>query len=137
MQATASRRCGLRAGDDAGRHGTQQLRARGNTALPQAAANVDQRFHHNGSDYVKKRYIFGALALFATAYFVRLSLKLRQEYLRYNHILSMSDEGNVMEETPELLLQVVKQQAQTIKELKNFARSAPKDVARYLKIEAM
>ena len=86
---------------------------------------------------MKKRYIFGALALLATPYLVRLSLKLRQEYVRYNRILSMSDEGNVMEETPELLLQLVEQQAQTIKEFKNFARSAPKDAARYLKIEAM
>lgn len=86
---------------------------------------------------MKKRYIFGALALLATAYLVRLSLKLREEYVRYNHILAMSDEGTVMEEAPELLLQVAVQQAQTIKEFKNLARSAPKDVVRYLKIEAM
>ncbi len=86
---------------------------------------------------MKKRYIFGGLALLATAYFVRLSLKLRQEYVRYNHILSMSDEGHVLDETPELLLQVIKQQAQTVKEFRTFARKIPKDVARYLKIEAM
>lgn len=86
---------------------------------------------------MKKRYIFGALAVLATVYFVRLSLKLRQEYVRYNHILSMSDEGTVMEETPELMLQLLAQQAQTAKEFKNLARSAPKDVARYIKIEAM
>jgi len=86
---------------------------------------------------VKKRYIFGALALTAAVYAVRLSLKLRQEYLRYNHILSLSDEGTVMEEAPELMLQLAVQQAQTIKELKNFARSAPKDAMRYVKIESM
>jgi hypothetical protein len=81
--------------------------------------------------------MFGALGLLATAYLVRLSLKLRQEYVRYNHILSMSDEGTVAEETPELMLQVVAQQAQTIEEFKKFAMHVPKDVARYLKIEAM
>lgn len=86
---------------------------------------------------MKKRYIVGALGLLATAYLVRLTLKLRQEYVRYNHILSMSDEGNVMEETPELLLQLIEQQAQTVKEFRTLARKVPKDVARYLKIEAM
>lgn len=86
---------------------------------------------------MKKRYIFGILALGAAAYFVRLSLKLRQEYVRYNHILSLSDEGSVMEEAPELLMQFAKQEAQTIEEFKKFALRVPKDVARYLKIESM
>lgn len=86
---------------------------------------------------MKKRYIFGVLALAAAAYVVRLSLKLREEYVRYNHILSLSDEGTAMEEAPELMLQLAKQQAQTIKEFKNFALHVPKDIARYIKIESM
>ena len=86
---------------------------------------------------MKKRYVFGVLALAAAAYLVRLSLKLRQDYLRYNHILSLSDEGNVMEEAPELMLQLSKQQAQIVEEFKKFALHVPKDIARYIKIESM
>jgi hypothetical protein len=43
----------------------------------------------------------------------------------------------VQDETPELLLQVMKQQKQTLKEWKNFMQSAPKDIMRYIKIETM
>lgn len=86
---------------------------------------------------MKKRYIFGVLALAAVAYAVRMALKMGRDLERYNRILSMSDEGTVQQEAPELLLQLAKQQAQTIKEFQNFARSAPKDALRYLKIESM
>lgn len=86
---------------------------------------------------MKKRYIFGLLALAAAVYAVRMALKMRDDMERYNHILSMSDEGTLQQEAPELLLQVIEQQAQTIKELRTFARKAPKDAARYVKIETM
>lgn len=86
---------------------------------------------------MKKRYILGALALLAAAYVARLALKTSQDIDRYNRMLSMSDEGTVQQEAPELLRQVVTQQGQTIKEFANFARSAPKDAARYAKIGSM
>lgn len=86
---------------------------------------------------MKKRYIFGILALAATAYVVRLTVRMLQDVERYNRILAMSDEGTVGQEAPELLLQAARQQAQTIKEFRNFARSAPKDAVRYVKIGSM
>lgn len=86
---------------------------------------------------MKKRYIFGALGALAAFYLVRLSLKMKSDVERYNNILAMSEEGTVQEETPELLLQAFRQQAQTIEEFKSFARHAPKDAARYVKFGSM
>ena len=86
---------------------------------------------------MKKRYIFGALAVLGAVYLVRMGLKMMSDVDRYNDMLAMSDEGTLQEETPELLMQAIRQQAQTIEEFKNFARHAPKDAARYMKIESM
>lgn len=86
---------------------------------------------------MNKRNIWGALAALAALYAVRMTLKMAQEVRRYNHILSMSNEGTVQQEFPELMLQVMKQERQTGKEWMNFMKSAPKDLARYMKIESM
>jgi hypothetical protein len=86
---------------------------------------------------MKKKHIWGALAALAALYAAKMTLKMAQDVKRYNHILSLSNEGTVQDEFPELMLQVLKQQKQTIKEWKNFMKSAPKDLMRYMKIESM
>jgi hypothetical protein len=86
---------------------------------------------------MRKKTFWGGLAILAGLYAVRMGLKLSGELKRYNHILSLSNEGTVQEETPELMLQVMKQQKQTIKEWVTFVQAIPKDVVRYLKIETM
>jgi hypothetical protein len=86
---------------------------------------------------MKKRNLWGALAALGALYAVKMAMKMTHDVRRYNHILSMSNEGTVAEEAPELMLQVMKHQRQTLKEWINFMKSAPKDLARYLKIESM
>jgi len=86
---------------------------------------------------MNKRNLWGAVAALAALYAVKIAMKMAHDLRRYNHILSLSNEGTVFEETPELLLQVKKQQRQTFKEWKNLIKSVPKDVARYMKIESM
>jgi hypothetical protein len=86
---------------------------------------------------MKKKHIWAALAALAALYATKMTLKMAQDVKRYNHILSLSNEGTAQEEFPELMLQVLKQQKQTIKEWKNFMKSAPKDLLRYMKIESM
>jgi hypothetical protein len=86
---------------------------------------------------MNKRAFWGGVAVLVGLYVLRMSLKMAEDMRRYNHILSLSNEGRVQDETPELLLQVMKQQKQTLKEWKNFMQSAPKDIMRYIKIETM
>jgi thymidylate synthase ThyX len=85
----------------------------------------------------KKRKFWGAIAALAALYAVRMALKMAEDLRRYNHILSLSNEGTVQQEMPELAMQVMKHEKQTVKEWMNFMKSAPKDLARYLKIESM
>jgi len=86
---------------------------------------------------MRKRNLWGAVAALAALYAIRLTMKMAEDVRRYNHILSMSNEGTVQEEFPELLRQVVKRERQTVVEWMNFLKSAPKDLARYMKIESM
>lgn len=86
---------------------------------------------------MNKRNIWGALAALAALYAARMALKMAQDVRRYNHILSLSNEGTVQEEFPELMIQVMKREKQTLKEWMTFMKSAPKDLARYMKIESM
>jgi hypothetical protein len=86
---------------------------------------------------MNKRRFWGAVAALAALYAVRMALKMAEDVRRYNHILSMSNEGTVQEEMPELLMQVMKREKQTGKEWVNLMKSAPKDFARYMKIESM
>jgi hypothetical protein len=87
---------------------------------------------------MKKRAIAGTiaaagLALWAAKFWLTMAHELR----RYNHIRSLSNEGPVMEETPEITMQVMRQQRQTLKEWMTFFQSLPRDAARYLKIETL
>lgn len=86
---------------------------------------------------MRKRTVWGPLAAIAALYLVRLGFKLAGEWRRYDKILAMSNEGTVAQEFPELMVQMLTQQKQTLEEWKNFMRSAPKDLIRYLKIETM
>lgn len=86
---------------------------------------------------MRKRSLWGAVAALAALYAIRMTIKMVEDLRRYNHILSMSNEGTVREELPELLRQVMTRERQTLKEWKNFMKSAPKDIARYMKIESM
>jgi hypothetical protein len=87
---------------------------------------------------MRKRVIAGAvatagLALWAAKFWMTMAKELR----RYDHLRSLSNEGPVMEETPELTLQVMRQQRLTLREWKMFFERLPKDLARYAKIEMM
>jgi hypothetical protein len=86
---------------------------------------------------MRKRNLWGAVAALAALYAIRMTIKMVEDLRRYNHILSMSNEGTVQEELPELLRQVITRERQTLKEWMNFMKSAPKDIARYMKIESM
>jgi hypothetical protein len=86
---------------------------------------------------MNKRNRWGAVAALAALYAIRAAMKMAHDYRRYNHILSLSNEGTVQEELPELMRQIMKQERQTVKEWMNFMRSAPRDLARYIKIESM
>jgi hypothetical protein len=86
---------------------------------------------------VNKKNIWGAIAALGALYLLRMGFKMASELKRYNAILAMSNEGTVSEEMPEVMLQVMKQERQTLREWGNFMQSAPKDLMRYLKIESM
>jgi hypothetical protein len=86
---------------------------------------------------MNKRRIWGAVAALAALYAIRMSIKMLEDLRRYNHILSLSNEGTVQEEFPELMVQVMKQERQTVREWMKFMTSWPKDLARYMKIESM
>lgn len=86
---------------------------------------------------MRKRNLWGAVAALAALYAIRMTIKMVEDVRRYNHILSMSNEGTVQEEFPELMRQVMTRERQTLKEWMNFMKSAPKDIARYVKIESM
>jgi hypothetical protein len=86
---------------------------------------------------MRKRNVLTALAVLAALYAARMALKMAEDVRRYNHILSLSNEGTVQQEFPELMVQVMKSERQTVKEWMNFLMSAPKDLARYLKIESL
>jgi hypothetical protein len=87
---------------------------------------------------MKKRTIAGTLAATAAAvYLTRLGLKLAGELRRYDIIRTYSNEGPVLVETPEMLMQIMRQERQTVKDFIAFFKAVPKDVARYTKIEAM
>jgi DNA-binding transcriptional regulator YbjK len=86
---------------------------------------------------MRKRNLFTALAVLAALYSARMALKMAGDLRRYNHILSLSNEGTVQEEFPELMVQVMKREKQTLKEWMNFITSVPKDIARYMKIESL
>lgn len=86
---------------------------------------------------MRKRNLWGAVAALAALYAARMAFKMAADLRRYNHILSLSNEGTVRDELPELMIQVMKSERQTVKEWMNFMTSFPKDLARYMKIESM
>lgn len=85
---------------------------------------------------MRKKALWG-VAILAGLYALRFSLKTSEELRRYNHILSLSNEGPVSQEIPDLMAEVLKQQRQTLAEWMNFVQSAPRDLMRYLKIGTM
>lgn len=87
---------------------------------------------------MRKRTILGTLAAAgAAAYLARFGLKLAAEVRRYDHMRSLSDEGPLMEDAPLLAKSVLRQQQETLREWLGFFKSAPKDLARYTKIETI
>lgn len=87
---------------------------------------------------MKKRNIFGTLvALGVATYLFKFTAKMMQEIDRYNHIRSLSDEGPVMEETPDMLLQIATQERHFVMGWFAFLKALPHDIARYTKIESM
>ena len=87
---------------------------------------------------MRKRTVAGTLvaagfALWATRFLLTTAAELR----RYDHIRSLSNEGPIGEETPEIAMQIMREQQQTLKEWVQFLMRFPKDAARYMKIESM
>ena len=86
---------------------------------------------------MRKRAIARTLAIAAALYAAKFVLTMAAELRRYDHLRSLSNEGPVMQETPEIAMQVMRGQRLTVKEWMMFFKSLPKDVARYAKIEFM
>jgi hypothetical protein len=86
---------------------------------------------------MNKRRIWGAVAALAALYAIRMSIKMLEDLRRYNHILSLSNEGTVQEEFPELMVQIKAHEKQTLKEWKNLIKSVPKDAMREFKMMTM
>jgi hypothetical protein len=87
---------------------------------------------------MRKRSILGMLAATAAAvYIARFALKSAEELRRYDHMRSLSNEGPIREEAADLLKQILLGQRDAVKEWLSFLKSAPKDAARYTKIETI
>ncbi len=87
---------------------------------------------------MKKRHVLGTLAGAAAAFaFARMGMKMSRDLKRYDHLRSLSNEGPVMQETPEMLAQVLTYERHFVKNIIAFVQAVPKDIARYMKIESM
>lgn len=87
---------------------------------------------------MRKRTLVGtSAAALLGIYFMRLGMKLSGELRRYDRIRSMSNEGPTLEETPDLMMQTMVRERETLKDIVAFFKALPKDIARYLKIESM
>jgi|GEM_PF-4148585 len=86
---------------------------------------------------MRKRTIVKTLAVAGVLYLAKFALTMAGELRRYDHLRSLSNEGPVMQEAPEITMQVVRGQRLIVKEWIMFFKSLPKDVARYVKIESM
>jgi hypothetical protein len=86
---------------------------------------------------VNKKNIWGAAAALGALYLAAAGLKASAEIRRYNHMRAISGEGPLSEELPGLAKDILIDEGHALKELGNFMLSAPKDLARYLKIESM
>jgi hypothetical protein len=87
---------------------------------------------------MRKRVIAGIVAGAGLALWAaRFSLTMSKELRRYDHLRSLSNEGPIMEDAPELTLEVMRGQRQTLKEWMLFFQRFPKDAARYAKMEMM
>ncbi|MFN2449015.1 MAG: hypothetical protein ABR508_04370 [Candidatus Baltobacteraceae bacterium] len=84
-----------------------------------------------------KKVVLRTLAVAGLVLIARFALKTAGELARYDRIRAMSNEGPVLEETPDMLLQIAVQERQTFKEWGAFFKSLPRDIARYVKIESM
>ena len=86
---------------------------------------------------MNKKTLWRTMLALGALYALRMGVKMAGEVNRYNKILAMSNEGTVSDEIPELTLQILKSERQTVREWMNFMMSAPKDLMRYIKIESM
>lgn len=86
---------------------------------------------------MNKKNVWGAIAALAALYVARMAYKMTMEARRYNDILAMSNEGTLQDELPGLMVQIMAGQKQTVKEWMSFMKTAPSDLVRYMKIEAM
>jgi hypothetical protein len=87
---------------------------------------------------MKKRYIAGAVAGGIIALWTaKMSMKMAHDLRRYNHIRSLSDEGPIQEETPDMLLQLATQERHWLIAMRDFFKAIPHDVARDAKIFSM
>lgn len=87
---------------------------------------------------MKKRYVAGAVAGAALALWTaKMSMKMARDLRRYNHLRSLSDEGPVQEEMPDMMLQLLTQERHFLMALKSFFQSVPHDIQRDAKIFSM
>jgi hypothetical protein len=87
---------------------------------------------------MKKRYIAGAVAGAAVALWAtQMWMKMARDLRRYNHIRSLSDEGPIQEEAPDMLLQLMTQERHALIAWGEFLKALPHDIARETKIFSM
>lgn len=86
---------------------------------------------------MRKRKVLGALAALGAIYTLRAALKMASDTRRYNHMRSLSNEGTFQDDFRDLMMQVMDSERQTGREWVNFMKSAPKDLARYIRIGSM
>lgn len=87
---------------------------------------------------MKKRHWAGTLAVAAVTYYLaKMGFKMARDLERYDRLRAMSNEGPVLEETPDMLMQVMVQERHMLKNWAEFFKAIPKDVARDAKIFTM
>lgn len=87
---------------------------------------------------MKKRAYAGIAAGAAAAFVItRMSFKMAKDLRRYNHLRSLSDEGPVQDEFPDMMLQLMTQERHLALALRDFFKALPHDVARDAKIFSM
>ena len=84
-----------------------------------------------------KSVIKSAVMLAAAAYLARLAVLLAADWVRYDRMRAMSDEGPFSKELPRLTAEALLEERFMVKDYADFFRSAPSELFRYLKTESM
>ncbi len=86
---------------------------------------------------MKKRTLWGPVALIAALYAIKIGLRMTDDLRRYNRMLAISGEEPLSSKMPKLAMQVMSEERATAKEWLAFIMSAPGDLVRYFRMESM